>query len=205
VKKKQHKTHSTQEIIFEAAKKVFVEKGFDGARMQNIADEAGINKALLHYYFRSKEKLFDYIFDESFKKFFPQISLIMFSELQFEEKIKSFVSHYIDTLLQNPHIPVFVLHELKRKPERILNIIKNSGIHPEQTSQLLQKEIDEGKINPIPMEHLIVNMIGLCLFPFIGRPIIEGFIFKGNKRAFDHFIEDRKVMVAEFIINSIKK
>jgi len=195
----------TEDIILEAAKKIFIEYGFDGARMQQIADEAGINKALLHYYFRSKEHLFDYIFDETFKSFFPNILVIMMSELPFEQKIRSFVSHYIDTLIQNPHLPVFVLHELQRKPERILNIMKSSGIQPKITAHMLQREIDEGKIMPIPMPHLIVNMIGMCIFPFIGRPILEGFIFNGNAKAFDHFLIERKVAVADFIINSIRK
>jgi len=198
-------SHNTEEIIFEAAKKVFIKHGFDGARMQQIADEAGINKALLHYYFRSKEHLFDAIFEVSFKKFLPNISMIMMSEQPFEDKIRLFVSHYIDTLLQNPHLPVFVLHELKRKPERIVDIIKSSGIKPEITAMMLQQEIDEGKIMPIPLPHLIVNMLGMCLFPFIGRPILEGFIFNGNTKAYDHFLEERKTMVADFIINSIRK
>ncbi|HNW69678.1 MAG TPA: TetR/AcrR family transcriptional regulator [Bacteroidales bacterium] len=195
----------TENIILEAAKKIFIEYGFDGARMQQIADEAGINKALLHYYFRSKDKLFDYIFDETFKSFFPNVLVIMMSDLSFEQKIRSFVSHYIDTLIQNPHLPVFVLHELQRKPERILHIMKSSGIKPKNTAHILQREIDEGKIMPIPMPHLIVNMIGMCIFPFIGRPILEGFIFNGNAKAYDHFLEERKTMVADFIINSIRK
>ena len=198
-------SHNTEDIIFEAAKKVFIKFGFDGARMQQIADEAGINKALLHYYFRSKERLFDAIFDESFKKFLPDISLIMMSEQPFENKIRLFVSHYIDTLLHNPHLPVFVMHELQRKPERIVNIIKSSGINPALTATMLQREIDEGKIIPIPMPHLIINMIGMCIFPFIGRPILEGFIFNGKAEAYDRFLEERKTMVADFIINSIRK
>ncbi|HNW90346.1 MAG TPA: helix-turn-helix domain-containing protein [Bacteroidales bacterium] len=197
--------HSTEEIIFEAAKKVFIKYGFDGARMQQIADAAGINKALLHYYFRSKEHLFDAIFEESFKKFFPNISSIMMSQQPFEEKIRLFVSHYIDTLLQNPHLPVFVMHELQRKPERIIDLLKNSGIDPSVTAVMLQRDINEGKIMPIPLPHLIVNMIGMCIFPFVGRPILEGFIFNGDAEAYGRFLEERKTMVAEFIINSIRK
>lgn len=197
--------HSTEEIILEAAKKVFIKYGFDGARMQQIADAAGINKALLHYYFRSKEHLFDVIFEESFKKFLPNISAIMMSQLPFEEKIRLFVSHYIDTLIQNPHLPVFVMHELQRKPERIIDLLKNSGIDPSVTAVMLQRDINEGKIMPIPLPHLIVNMIGMCIFPFVGRPILEGFIFNGDAEAYDRFLEERKTMVADFIINSIRK
>mgnify|MGYP001450519031 CR=1 FL=1 len=198
-------SHSTEGIILEAAKKIFVEYGYDGARMQQIADEAGINKALLHYYFRSKDNLFDYIFDKSFREFLPDISTIMMSDLSFEEKIKKFVSHYIDALINNPHLPVFVLHELQRKPERIVNLIKSSGINPAKVGEMLKRESDKGKIIMMPVEHLIVNMIGMCIFPFIGRPILEGFIFNGNAKAFDRFLGERKALVAEFVINALRK
>ncbi|HOY32606.1 MAG TPA: TetR/AcrR family transcriptional regulator [Bacteroidales bacterium] len=197
--------NNTQQIIFEAAKKVFIERGFDGARMQQIADEAGINKALLHYYYRSKDRLFDAIFADAFIRFLPNISDIMMSDDPFEIKIKLFVRHYIDLLIDNPHLPVFVMHEIQRKPEMIIKIIRRSGINPAVAAGKLQQEIDEGKIRPIPLQHLIINMIGLCVFPFIGRPILEGFVFTGNKEAYDRFLEDRKTMVADFIINSIRK
>src|SRR6478735_10691909 len=93
---------STEEKILNAAKKVFLTKGMDGARMQDIADKAGINKALLHYYFRSKDKLFERIFIEEAQKFMPRVTHIMLSEMTLFEKIEKFVGEYIDTLIQNP-------------------------------------------------------------------------------------------------------
>ena len=195
---------STENIILEAAKKVFFDKGFDGARMQQIADEAGINKALLHYYFRSKDKLFDAIFENAFLQFLPNISQIMVSEIPFQEKIRAIVGHYIDMLLKNPYLPVFIIREMQRTPEKIISMLKKSGINPEIISTNLQKEIIESKISPISPPHLIVNIIGLCIFPFIGRPIIEGFIFNNDKEAYDNFLVERKIQVADFIINSIQ-
>lgn len=197
--------HNTEQLILDAAKKVFMEKGFDGARMQQIADEAGINKALLHYYYRSKEKLFDAIFMEAFMQFLPRIGNVMMSDMPFFDKIREFVSHYITVLQANPHLPSFVLHELKRSPDKIVNILRQSGINPAQNEFFLKKEIEKGNIIDIALPHLIVNMIGMCLFPFIGRPIIEGFIFEGNSKAYERFLESRKTEVAEFIINSIRK
>jgi len=196
---------NTEQKILEAAKKVFIDKGFDGARMQQIADEAGINKALLHYYYRSKEKLFDTIFFDAFNQFMPKIGELMMSDLPLFDKIRGFVGHYIDTLIAFPHLPVFVLYELKRRPEKIVDQLKNSGIKPRVISQFLKKEIENGTIINIEFSSLIVNMIGLCLFPYVGRPIIEGFLFDGDKEAYDLFLEKRKVLVAEFIINAIKK
>jgi TetR/AcrR family transcriptional regulator len=195
---------STEKLILEAAKKVFLDKGFDGARMQNIADEAGINKALLHYYFRSKDKLFDAIFDDAFMQFLPNIGQVLMSDMPFPDKIRAFVGHYIDMLLNNPHLPIFIMRELQRAPEKIVSLLKKSGIHPEITAAKLYQEVADGKIIPIPMPHLIVNMIGLCVFPFIGRPIIEGFIFNNDTEAYQKFLLERKTVVADFIINAIQ-
>lgn len=195
---------STEEQILEAAKKVFLDKGFDGARMQHIADEAGINKALLHYYFRSKDKLFDAIFEEAFTKFLPNIGQIMISDLPFQDKIRSFVEHYIDMLQNNPHLPIFILRELQRSPDKIVDMIKKSGINPGLIGTFLHKETEKGNIIQITLPHLIVNMIGLCVFPFIGRPIIEGFIFNNDTDAYDKFLLERKTLVADFIINAIQ-
>lgn len=198
------KEKSTEVLILNAAKKVFLEKGFDGARMQHIADEAGINKALLHYYFRSKDKLFDAIFEEAFSQFFPNISTIMMSDQPFETKIRGFVSHYIDTMLRNPHLPSFVMHELQRKPERIVGLMRRAGISPAIAGQLMNREVAAGKMRHIPFPHLIVNLVSMCIMPFAARPIIEGFVFNGDQKAYDHFLAERKTTVADFIINAVK-
>lgn len=196
---------TTQEIIFEAAKRVFIERGFDGARMQQIADEAGINKALLHYYYRSKDKLFDAIFAKAFMKFLPNISQIMMSDECFEKKIRLVISHYTDMLMENPHLPLFIMHEIQRKPDMIVKILRSSGINPAVVAVQLQKEAKEGKIRDIALPHLMTNIIGMCILPFIGRPILEGLLFNGNKKAYDHFLQQRKNLVADFIINAVSK
>ena len=195
---------SAEKMILEAAKKVFLDKGFDGARMQEIADEAGINKALLHYYFRSKDNLFDAIFEDAFMQFLPNIGQVLMSDMPFPDKIRAFVGHYIDMLHNNPHLPIFIMRELQRAPEKIVSLLKQSGINPHMTNNLLLQESEKGKINPIPLPHLIVNMIGLCVFPFIGRPIIEGFIFNNDTEAYNKFLLERKTVVADFIINAIQ-
>jgi len=196
---------NTEKKILEASKIVFLEKGFDGARMQEIADKAGINKALLHYYFRSKEKMFDAIFQEAFQQFFPKVAEIMMTEKPLFEKIEFFIDSYISMLANNPHLPGFVMHEINRNPDRIANIIKSSGIKPEYLAMAIQKEVDAGVINPINPIHLIVNMIGMCLFPFMAKPIIQGFIFNGSSEAYQKFLTERKKEVTAFVINSIRK
>jgi TetR/AcrR family transcriptional regulator len=197
---------STEERILNAAKKIFSRKGLDGARMQEIADEAGINKALLHYYFRSKEKLFEAVFGDIFQTFFPKAMSIMANpDISLINKVKQFVNIYISLIQENPYILGFVTHELTRGgADKIVVLFKESGINPEIFFQQVQKEIEKGTIIPINPVHLIVNMISMCLFPFIARPILSGFITM-DKIDYDAFLEERKVEVPKFIINSILK
>jgi len=196
---------TTEQKITDAARKVFIEKGFDGARMQHIANEAGINKALLHYYFRSKEKLFDAIFYDIFRQFMPKVGIIMSADVPIFDKIRVFVSHYVDMLLNNPFLPAFVLHELSRRPEKILNVIKDTGVNPEVLNNFLKNEAEKGHIVYIEAAHLMVNIIGMCVFPFVGRPIVQGFILGGSSEKYGQFLNERKEKITEFVINALKK
>ncbi|MCF8296098.1 MAG: TetR/AcrR family transcriptional regulator [Saprospiraceae bacterium] len=195
---------STEAKILTAAHKVFVNKGFDGARMQEIADEAEINKALLHYYFRSKEKLFESIFEDAMGKFVPKIFETFASDAGFLKKIEIFVENYIDLILENPLIPIFILQEINRNPERIVNMIISKGANPQLLQLLIQKEVDSGIIKPIDPRQLFVNILSLCIFPFAGRPLIQGVLFQNNKEEYEKFLISRKKEVSVFIINSIK-
>lgn len=195
---------NTEKKILDAAKIVFLDKGFDGARMQEIADKAGINKALLHYYFRSKEKLFDAIFQEAFQQFIPKIAEIMMTDKPLFEKLEFFIDTYLTMLSNNPHLPSFVLHEINRNPEKLVNIFKNSGIRPEYLGMAIAKEVEAGNIKPVQPIHLIVNILGMCLFPFIAKPIIKGFLFSNNDKIFSEFLSERKKEIKQFVINSIR-
>jgi len=194
---------TTEKIILEAAKKVFLEKGFEGSRMQLIADEADINKALLHYYFRSKDNLFEAIFEEAFMQFLPNISQVLNSELPLVDKVNAFVEQYINMLQNNPHLPIFIMRELQREPQRIIELIKKLGLKPELIEAFFKKEKEKNQIVTIPTTHLLVNIISLCVFPFMARPIIEGIVFNNDKEAFNNFLQERKKLVADFIINAI--
>ncbi|NOX48460.1 MAG: TetR/AcrR family transcriptional regulator [Chlorobi bacterium] len=199
------KNSNTEQNILEAAKVVFVAKGMDGARMQEIADKAGINKALLHYYFRSKDKLFEAVFVEILSKLIPDISELLLSELPLFEKIRKFTQHYIDTIRENPLIPVFILHELNREPEGIARTFKSMGIQPQIFIDEIKREIEKGTIVPIDPLHLIVNLLSMCIFPIVAQPIMQHLIFEENGEAYSAFLEQRKKEVPEFIINSIRK
>ncbi len=195
---------TTEKTILDAAKKVFLAKGYDGARMQEIADEAKINKSLVHYYFRSKDKLFDAIFKDAFSQFIPKVAETMASDKDIFEKISIFIDTYIEMFINNPHIPTFILHEINRNPDRIVGLFKETKIDPSVFGLTVINEINKGTIKPINPLHLIINMISMCVFPFAAKPILKGFIFQNNENAYLQFIAERKKEVTEFIIRSIK-
>ena len=196
---------NTEEKILDAAKEVFLEKGNDGTRMQEIADKAGINKSLLHYYYRSKEKLFGAVFKFAFSHFAPNIiNLVNDKEDDIFTLIRKFVSLYLDIVTKNPFIPMFILNEVNKKGTFFVNVIKAAGINPQAFRNRIQKEVDAGKIRPIDPNQLIINVIGMCIFPIIGRPIVQVVLFDDNKTDYDKFLESRKKEVADFVINSIK-
>ena len=201
----QNLDNETEEKIIQAAREVFLEKGFDGARMQNISERAGINKSLLHYYFRSKDNLFDKIYLESAKKLFPQISEILAEkEIDFMAKIKKFIKFYIEMICQNPLLPIFILREINAGSERV-EFIVNSNLGDKLKAFLyeIQAAIDAKIIRPIDPRHLIMSVMSMCIFPFPAKPIFQK-QFGMNDAEYFQFLIDRIPSVQDFIINAIK-
>lgn len=197
------KEKDTETRILDAARTVFISKGMDGARMQEIADEAGINKSLLHYYFRTKDKLFEKIFSLVFKDVFMVLDEAVSDEISFEQFIEGFITQYIKLLKQKPFIPSFVLHELNRKPERIVQQMKNTRFDKQRLFSLIEKAVENKIIRPIHPVHLITNIMAMCLFPFVARPIITGFALDGDTKKFKQYIDERPQEVVKFVKNAI--
>jgi len=200
----------TETKILDAAKEVFQHKGLTGARMQEIADQAGINKALLHYYYRTKDKLFEKVFELAFSVFIPKIrDIVLSTDKSVFEKINFFVDNYIDLLNKHPYIPGFVINELNRNPQILVQVFEKNVQFKEMNlfekfDAQLKDEAKKGIIRPIDARNLMTNVIGLCIFPIVARPIIQGIMFDNNKKNYDIFLEQRKKMVIDFIINAIK-
>jgi len=197
------KRDNTEEKILVAAQKVFIRKGMDGSRMQEIADEAGINKALLHYYFRTKQKLFEAIFNKVFEKIFPDLNTFIQSERSIEEKIGIFIEKYTDILLKNPFLPSFILKEIHRDPEFLASVIKNTGVKPKEIFAMLEKEMEAGNIKKMNPKEVLINLIALCIFPVAARPLVEIMFYDNDKKAYDDFLKMRKETVKQFILDSI--
>ena len=203
---KQKKNITTEEKILETARKIFLTRGMVGARMQDIADEAGINKAMLHYYFRNKEKLFEVIFREAAAKLFPKLNLVFESDLSLFEKIERFTVQYIDVILENPYLPLFVLNEIHRDPEAFLTHIwqRENMPRPEKFLDQIEREIKKGNIKRISPLQLLLNLISLCIFPFMARPMFQ--IHLGvDDLQFRNLMQQRKTEVPRFIIDAIRK
>lgn len=200
------KEKSTEEKILAAAKKVFVTRGMAGARMQDIADEARINKALLHYYFRNKEKLFEVIFMEAAQKLFPKINSIFESDAPLFEKIENFCEEYITIISENPYLPMFVLNEVSKNPGTFLQTFwnKQSSPRPNKFLEQVEKEIKKGTIKKISPLHLLINLISMSIFPFVGKPMIQ-YAMGLDELQFRNVMEQRKREIPKFIIDSIKK
>jgi AcrR family transcriptional regulator len=196
---------TSEERILQAARKVFISKGMEGARMQDIADEAGINKALLHYYFRSKEKLFETIFKELSFQFLPRVNFIFESDLPLFSKIEMFCSEYISKMVENPFIPLFIINEMNKQPETFLK--KMWGGKKPLVSKFIEQvkhEVKKGRIRKTQPIHLLLNMVSMCIFPFVGKPLCQ-MVMSINETKYQELIEERKKLVPQFIIQSISK
>lgn len=197
------KKDSTEEKILEAATNVFINKGMEGARMQEIADEAGINKALLHYYFRSKERLFEAIFSNVINMAFPQLTQILKSEVDFLTKMDQVIDAYISLLRKHPFIPVFVLKELNRDPSGLFQLTIKYGLNPLIIINQLQEAMDRGEIIRMDPRHLAMNIISMCVFPFAARPMLNFLLFKDDQEALEQFYSDRAEVIKQFVKNAV--
>lgn len=195
----------TEQKILDAASKIFLKKGLYGARMQEIADEAGINKALLHYYFRNKDKLYQAIFESKFQSFFPLILQIFNSEDTIEEKIYRLVSRYIDFLSLHPYLPLFLINEINRNPQGQLPFKVIMGkIKSSRFIQQFEDMVKTGKFIPIQPEQFLTNLLGLILFPFINKAMLT-IAFSMDETRFKSFISERKIIIPEMVLRAITK
>lgn len=190
------KDPTTEEKIKEAARKVFQKKGYAGTRTRDIADEAGVNLALLNYYFRSKEKLFDLIMGETMQLFFQSMKgLINNEDTTLDEKLQDLTNRYIDLLSTQPELPIFILNEIQMNPK---GLSERMGLQQVVIGSFILKQFrDDLNIKDIPdsaLLQLIVNIIGMMVFPFIGKPLLKE-IFNLSDEQFQAMMNDRKKMI----------
>ncbi|MFB6342862.1 TetR/AcrR family transcriptional regulator [Saccharicrinis sp. FJH62] len=195
------KDQNTEKKILDAAKNVFESKGMYGARMQEIADEAGINKALLHYYFRSKEKLFEAVFEDAFTNFFPNLVEIFNTDKDIREKLEMIIDHYFNMISKNPFLPIFLITEVNREPECMKSRLQKMGLDIEKLLKILNALRDENILPDIDPRQIIVNLISLTIFPYLARPLLKPLLFENNAEEMNTFLLARKKMILQMLLN----
>jgi AcrR family transcriptional regulator len=192
-----------------SAKKVFYQKGLKGARMQEIADDAGVNKAMLHYYFRSKEKLFDKVFEQSVKSVTPMLTNVFLETTDLNTKIAHLIEMLIDFFLEEPYLSNFIVNELSQNPDKLfMNILDQKGgligkIIPLINDQI-QAEIEKGTVKAeIRSAELILNIMSLCLLPIMSQTVLQKTLGIDDERM-RRFMIKRKQTVTQFVLDAIK-
>ena len=199
VKKNEVPDLTTEEKIKKAALKLFTRKGFSATRTREIAEEAGINLALLNYYYRSKERLFELVMTEILQNFFKGITGIFNDEkTSLEQKIEIFVGSYTDLLTQQPDLPLFIFHELRMNPEKLGSKMGVNEVFKSYFFKQLQTAIEKKRIASIHPLHYVINMIAMCVFPFIAAPLLKH-IAKIDTKDFGKIIAERKKMVPKWM------
>ena len=195
---------TTEEKIYEAARRIFILKGMEGARMQEIADEAGMNKALLHYYFRSKENLFKAVFKDIFIKFFNKVKDTLFSEMSGKEKLDIFIDSYIELIQNNPYVPQFIINEINRDPMMLKSLMFESGIEPQKILEIFLNAKPSDYFLKLDPRHIVVSLLGMLIFPIAARPLLQMIYFNDDQEAYTQFLSERKEVVKNMILKFIE-
>ena len=180
--------------------------------MQEIADEAGVNKALLHYYFRSKNRLAEAVFQRVALRLLPPVVAVLGSDAEIEEKVTRVVAIELEQLTRSPFMPAYILSEINQHPDRVPQFVKTmtglevDGIIPgvrQKLDRQLKARARAGTLRPISVEQFVVNLLSLCVFPFAARPMLAA-VLQIDDRAFQRFTEQRKTELPAFFLNALR-
>jgi AcrR family transcriptional regulator len=212
IKPRSQRDESTEQRILDAAHAVFIRSGTAGARTQEIAKEAGVNSALLHYYFRSKERLAEAVFTRAAGQLLPAVIRILASDAALEDKVDQVVQTELLHLAKAPYLPGYILSELAHHPERAGQLVAAvTGMVPAEigmrVSAVLGRQIDErvraGRMHQIAPDQFIVNLLSMCVFPFAARPMLMA-LLGFDQTGFDRFIDRRRKELAPFFLRALR-
>ena len=201
----------TRERILDAARRAFRESGTSGTRMQEIADAAGVNKALLHYYFRNKETLAAGVFTRELGRLVRPVFDTLGSDQSLADKVTRVVGLYMDTLSELPGLPAYVLAEIHFHPERLEDFLTRvaDGDPRERAARVfevldgqLEAEAAQGGIRPITAHEFVVNLVSLCVFPFAAAPLIR--VLTGGQEPLDRMMEARRERLPDFFLAGLE-
>ena len=212
IKPNSQRDGSTEQRILDAAHAVFVRAGTAGARMQEIAREAGVNSALLHYYFRTKDRLAQAVFVRAAGDLLPAVIRILASDAPLEEKVEQVVRTELRHLARAPYLPGYILSELTHHPGRATQLVSAvTGMVPADIGGcvlgVLKTQINArvraGRMHPIAADQFVVNLLSMCVFPFAARPMLM-VLFGLDQAGFDRFIDRRRKELTPFFLRALR-
>ncbi|CDA20811.1 MAG TPA: TetR/AcrR family transcriptional regulator [Porphyromonadaceae bacterium] len=182
-----------EDRIVDVAKDVFLENGFEMTSMSDIAAKVGINRPTLHYYFRTKERMFRAVLAPIFETFMPKVQTILAGDIPFIERLEKILDEYLIIFSENPFLPRFVLSEIQRNPDNLILMIHRFGIERmlQQLSEILDKEMDTGKIKRIPHIIILCTFYSQLTFPFLTRNMLMK-VFSDDTARYKVFLEEWK-------------
>jgi len=201
----------TEQRILDAAHRVFLRRGSAGARTQEIADEAGVNKALLHYYFRTKERLAAAVFSRAAAKLMPPVIATLSSDDELETKVERVIEIELDVLLGHPYLPGYIISELTHNPDRAKQLIALTGVSIDELAprvfdaigRQIRARVRDGRMRPIAPDQFILNLLSLCIFPFAARPMVQAVLHLDDEE-FERLIARRKRDLPAFFLQALR-
>ncbi len=198
----------SEEKIFLAALDVFSREGKNGARMQEIADRAGLNKALIHYYFRSKERLYEEVFSFVMRRYLLSLAASLKDNTSFEELLREFVTRFLDLLNEHPTLPLFILRELSEgaavMEEKIRQIIVPSGAGlPAVFTEAYRAAAASGEIRDLGASQTLITIMGACIYFFAGYPVLAA-LMPDIASDRDASLQERKQHIYDLVMYGLK-
>ncbi|MES2565602.1 MAG: TetR/AcrR family transcriptional regulator [Bacteroidota bacterium] len=199
------KEETTEYLIKQSAKRLFFAKGRLNAKMHEIADDAGLNRALLHYYYRNRDNLFQVVLKEAVDETFIRMFSILSEEIVFEKKIEKAIHHIIDCLAQYPFIESFIISEINKEqdPQLTQPLINEGRTFLKKFLKEIEQYIKVNKIPHISPIDFIVNMMALCAYPYSTKPIVQNILGLSEKE-YNTFVEKRKKMIVALVLMKTK-
>ena len=197
---------NTEGTIVEAARQVFMQKGFAATRMCDIATAANINQALLHYYFRTKDKLFQIIFDQESRKFLSDMTALLRADLPFFDKLRLMLQKDLEKLRTAPYLPMFVLNEMHSNPNRMSCRPPNEDTHRtvfKDFSELVDREQKAGRIRPVCPRQLLMSIQAIMMFPYLAQPMVKMSLGL-DQQAFEQLMAERAEHASDLIIRGLQ-
>ena len=195
---------SAEERILDAATQNFLFRGYAGARMQQIANDAGVNKALLHYYFENKEVLFKRVMEDALAGFGSIAGVLLEKEAgTLQQRLSLLTERFLQILLRKPFLPGFVLQEAQQHPEIMYPILKQYEADLGALQLEINAEAAAGRMQPVEARELIVNMFSVCFFPFLAMPLLSQVLYAEADEALGSLLNQRRKAVEELVLTRV--